>query len=107
MKEISIEQLKKDLVYLLETAPDNYARFMRSDKFKDKYGGYIDKINELTPLLADPYYKIKTKVYWVLHDIKEFPKCHCEGCHNAITRNVVSAVAGYSGTGMFCCNSCA
>lgn len=106
-KEITIEQLKKDLADLLETSPDNYARFLKSEKYKDKYEGYIDRINELTPLLQDPYYKLKTKIYWILHDIRDFPKCHCEGCHNVIARNVVSAVAGYSGTGLFCSNSCA
>ena len=107
MKEISIEQLKRDLEYLLKTAPDNYIRFLKSKKYRNKYENYIDKINELTPALQDPYYKLQTKIYWILHDIHDFPKCHCEGCHNVITRNVVSAIAGYSGTGLFCSNSCA
>ena len=107
MKEISIEQLKRDLEQLLKTAPDNYIRFLKSKKYRNKYENYIDKINELTPALQDPYYKLQTKIYWILHDIHDFPKCHCEGCHNVITRNVVSAIAGYSGTGLFCSNSCA
>ena len=43
-------------------------------------------VEEKTPLLSDPYYLISTKVYWVLHDMTDFPKCVV--CGKPITKNI-------------------
>ena len=39
----------------------------------------LDFINYKTPLLQDGFYKLSTKVYWVLNNIVEFPCCRVDG----------------------------
>lgn len=59
-------------------------------------------INDQTPLLQDPYYKWSTKVYWILHGIKDFPKCkHYDKCGTVFKYNV-KLFDGY----FECCKKC-
>ena len=63
-----------------------------------KYKGYpsmqylIDWINSVTPMLSDPVYTLATKIYWVLNDIHEFPKCKRDGCNNTLEGKNVKTV---------------
>lgn len=61
-------------------------------------------INELTPKLNDPYYNLKTKIFWILNDIHDFPICQV--CGKEIKKNVISVNLGYSGKGKYCSNKC-
>lgn len=51
-------------------------------------------IKEMTPKLNDKKYTISTRVFWILHNITDFPLC--SSCSKPITKNVVSVKQGYS-----------
>lgn len=44
-------------------------------------------IENLVPELKDPYYSMTTKLYWMLYDLKEYPKCVVCGKPIATKRN--------------------
>ena len=76
-----------------------------------KHKGYpsmqylIDWINSVTPMLSDPVYTLATKIYWVLNDIHEFPKCKRDGCNNTLEgKNVKTVTSGYYG--LYCSKKC-
>lgn len=48
----------------------NYIKILKAYR-KD----IIEWINNQTPLLSDKFYKLSTKIYWILNGITEFPKC--------------------------------
>lgn len=89
-----IEQLK----YIVKQFPSKYNRVIESKRSKDLKVW----INEQTPLLQDNFYKIKTKVYWVLHQLKDFPKCKL--CGKPFTNNVKLTI-GYPTYCKNCINS--
>ena len=65
----------------------------------------IDWINSVTPMLSDPVYTLATKIYWVLNDIHEFPKCKRDGCNNTLEgKNVKTVTSGYYG--LYCSKKC-
>lgn len=96
----------------LKTLVDSYPfswhkKILASGKNKNypskKY--LIEWINSVTPLLSDREYTIKTKIYWILNDIHDFPKCINETCHNKlIHRNVSKLTIGYKNK--FCSKKC-
>lgn len=67
-----------------------------------KYKFLQDWIIKQTPLLSDPYFNWKTKIYWVLNDIHEFSKC--EICGKDLKINVLNIVVGYKVK--TCCKEC-
>lgn len=76
-----------------------------------KHKGYpsmqylIDWINSVTPMLSDPVYTLATKIYWVLNDIHEFPKCKRNGCNNTLEgKNVTTVTKGYNC--QYCSDEC-
>lgn len=69
-----IIRFKKELKDLVEKQPISYGKIIKSVKYKYLF----DFINYQTSLLQDPFYRISTKVYWVIHDLIDFPVCkHC------------------------------
>lgn len=80
-----IEQIK----YLIKRFPQKYNRVICSSKSKDLFKW----INEQTPLLNNQFYKLKTKVYWILHNIKDFPKC--ANCNHIFDKINVKTTLGY------------
>lgn len=66
-----------------------------------KYLDLMEFIVYKTPLLNDSFYKLSTKVYWVLNDIKDFPKCHY--CGKPFIYVNSSATGNYP---TFCSASC-
>lgn len=53
--------------------------------------------------LSDPFYTFRTKLYWVVNDLTEFPRC--KECGNKLKfKNVDSVQRGYCD---FCSTSCA
>ena len=83
------EEIKQFLKWITNTYPDNYARMLKTEKYKK----YYDYIILNTPMLNDKKYKMSTKVYWILNDITDFPKCYV--CGTPITKNVISVNLGY------------
>lgn len=63
--------LYNELKDLVENYPNSYFSILK----RKEYRYMLDYINSKTPLLQNYKYKINTKVYWVLNDITEFPKC--------------------------------
>lgn len=53
-----------------------------------KHPELITFINENTPLLKDNVYKLKTKIYWLINDLKDFPKCKYCGKTIGINYNI-------------------
>ena len=53
--------------------------------------------------LSDPFYTFRTKLYWIIHDLTDFPKC--KECGKPLEhKNIDSVPKGYPD---YCCNSCA
>ena len=50
--------------------PLGYSSLLRHSK---KY--LKEWVEESTPMLNDPFYKMRTKIYWVLTGLDDFPKC--------------------------------
>lgn len=61
-------------------------------------------INDKTPLLSDKYYKLSTKIYWILNGITEFPRCKNINCNREMRQNVGQGSRGYRN---YCCQRCA
>lgn len=94
---VEISSYKEEIKYLIDNYPDNYSRMITS-KTRTALKEFIDS---QTPLLQDSYYKLSTKCFWILHDLKDFP-C-CKTCGKSLKYNVKVNV----GYGQFCSNSCA
>lgn len=51
--------------------------------------------------LSDSFYTFRTKLYWIVHDLTDFPRC--KYCNKPLEwKNIDSIQRGYSD---FCCNS--
>lgn len=75
-------QIQSTLRDMVEKFPRSYFK-----KIKAKNNHQLLKyIEDNTPLLSDSYYVISTKVYWIINNIFEFPKCKI--CDKPITKNV-------------------
>lgn len=88
------------LKLLVESCPSGYLMYLKNhERFNLTY--LMDWILLKTPKLADSFYSIQTKVYWILNNIEDFPLC--EICKNPLVFvNVKSAQKGYS---RYVCNS--
>lgn len=84
------EDLKADLKKLIAEKPMNYGQCCNSKA----YAELKSKIMAATPLLASPEFKFSTRVFWILNDITEFPKCYV--CGKDITRNIRTLETGYN-----------
>lgn len=69
-------------------------------------------INDVLPKLRDPIYNMKTKIYWILNGIQDFPFCANEthGKHTLEGKNVITSTLGYKHHSeqheIYCCNKC-
>ena len=79
-----------------------------------KYPYVIHWLNLHFIKLQDQKYTLLTKIYWLLNNITDFPKCQRLGCNNTLqNKNVSSLEAGYcsykksKNKKWFCCISCA
>ncbi len=55
--------------------------------------------------LSDPFYTFRTKLYWIVHDLTDFPRCKNPECNKPLEwKNIDSVPRGYCD---YCCNSCA
>ena len=76
----------QEIKHIVEKFPRNF-----SQKLTKEQRDYIE--NNVDPKVKD--YKFSMKVYWVLHDIHEFPKCENPDCPNRITKSIISIPQGY------------
>lgn len=69
-------------------------------------------INDVLPKLRDPIYSMKTKIYWILHGIQDFPACanKTHGRHTLEGKNVITSTLGYGHHvgqhELYCCDRC-
>lgn len=101
---ITENEMREIIKELIKQYPDTYIHKLKAKCYENKYGGFIEYINNYTKVLSDPKYRLPTKIYWFLNEIKDFPKC--KFCGKPITRNVASVIVGYTGGGKYCSNSC-
>ena len=65
------EQIQLTLRNMVEKFPRSYFK-----KIKAKANHQLLKyIEDNTPLLSNEYYVISTKVYWIINNITDFPRC--------------------------------
>ena len=83
------KELKEKILKLVELYPMNYGQCCASSSYHE----LGNEIKESVPLLSSDEYSFKTRIYWILNDIFDFPKC--EICGNKITRNVKTLELGY------------
>lgn len=77
-----------------------YSRILLREENSD----LLKWIEKKTPLLSDSYYKLSTKVYWVLNGITEFPRCENPECNKEMRQNVGLFSRAYR---KYCCPRCA
>ena len=81
----NIEKLK----FLIQKQPSNYKLFLTNPKYnlQDLFNwieNYNDKLKNN---------QLKTKIYWILNGLTDFPKCIC--CGKPIISDVYSVIQGY------------
>ena len=77
----------------------NYKSYGMIFKKKSHLKNFVEVVT--SPFLSDPFYTFRTKLYWVVNDLKEFPRCRY--CNKPLKwKNVNSVKQGYPD---FCCNS--
>ena len=90
----------KDKLVQLKRLNDirTFHAYVRSNKI------LMDDINAHTPLLQNWKYNVQTKIYWIIKDITEFPKC--KTCDNiiGIKKNIGVDIKHYT---QYCSKKCA
>lgn len=86
-------QLKTQILELIELKPVNYGQCCASSTYK-KLG---EKIKKAVPKLESSNYSFKTRIFWILNDLHDFPEC--EICHKKVLRNVWTLKFGYRKNG--------
>lgn len=72
--ESNYEKLK----WLCTAQKSNYVMYLTDEKFGLKF--LLDWIFAQTLLLDSPAYELKTRIYWTLNNIQDFPLCEvCNG----------------------------
>lgn len=88
-----------EIIDIVNSNPVQYSNIIRGKKY------LIEWINSVLPLLNDKKYELRTKVYWIINNIENFPKCkNYNICHNDFSnRNIRGLKIGY---GTFCSSKC-
>lgn len=99
------EEYDNEIKEIIKLNPKNYIKMIMSKGFKNRYKNrsyLIDYINSVTPLLNDTFYSLKTKLFWVLNRIQDFPRC--KGCGKKLEQyNIKKLKDGYK---LFCSREC-
>ena len=84
------EKLKEKLFALIKEKPANYGQCCCSKAYTE----LRTEILAATPKLLSDEFDFKTRIFWILHDITDFPKCSV--CGKPITRNIKTLQSGYN-----------
>ena len=99
---ITRQFLKENIRKIVNDYPKSWSQIIRSSKNGTSYECLIEYF---IPKVKGNEYTLATKVYWLLNDLKDFPKCMNSKCSNTFEhRNVVSLQKGYR---KHCCPQCA
>lgn len=85
---------KEKLQMLVDNCPSGYLLYLKNAK-KFEISDLAQWIVSSTPKLSDTIYTWQTKVYWILNNIVDFPKC-CICGSPMVGCNVKSAQKGYA-----------
>ena len=95
---------------------EEYLKYLKDLIYKVNYKNQLNSkknvrlrefINDSVPELSDPFFTLQTKIYWLLNDIHEFPKCQNENCHHVFNDVNVVPKYGYQKYCSYkCSNSC-
>jgi len=94
-----IEQYTVRIRDIIAKHPKTFGHVIKSSKNKD----IITFLDSMFPLLADNFYKLNTKLYWLFNGLSDFPVCECPDCHSKILRNAFF----YDRYPLYCSRSCA
>ena len=83
------EKLKEKILKLIQDRPLNYGQCCQSKAYKL----LKDEVLAATPKLNEEY-SFKTRFFWILNDIVDFPKCCI--CGQPVLQNVVTVQNGYN-----------
>ena len=96
------EELKTKIFQVIHKFPNSFSRIIKS---KNCDSSILESLDFYYPQLKDPCYSVQTKIYWLMNDLKEFPKCGNSKCYNTFEhRNVKNWKLGYHKN---CCPQCA
>ena len=87
-------ELFNELVRLVTTTGSNYIRLVKKNNELLKY------IKENTPLLNDNIHSLKTRIYWILNGLTDFPTCKECGKKEPYMKKNVRNIYGY----LECCS---
>lgn len=94
-------KLDEEIRDIVKKNPRNFTRVLRSKGFKNRCPDrtyLLDYIYKCTPLLCDDIHTLKTRVYWVLNHLEDFPECKnvkAGKTHKLKTANVLHIESGY------------
>ena len=102
------DKYESELRQLIANNPKNFIRMIKSKGFKGRCPDRTHLVNyiyECTPMLDDSIHTFKTRLYWTLNHIQDFPICAntIDGQHRMHDANVVSLDDGYR---KYCCSKC-
>jgi hypothetical protein len=78
------------LLKIISNYKNNYQNII-----KTQYPELYKWIFENTSLLNEPIYKFKTRIYWIINNLTDFPLCKSCG-KKLINKNVISIYEGYN-----------
>ena len=109
---IQIKQCTEDLKRLVASS-DKYLLKINAKGRKrcpneiPQFAYLKDFILDQTPLLADSFYSMQTRVFWLINDIFSWDddRVCCANCHKPFKdKNVINVYTGYH---KYCCVKCA
>lgn len=95
------DEYEAEIRSIVQQNPKNYVKILKSTGFKNRYQDrsyLVDYIYQCTPMLSDDVHTFKTRLYWTLNRLQDFPVCmnKADGKeHKMITTNVKKLKDGY------------
>ena len=103
MKGLEDNRTLKEL--LLDVVSKHPRSYLQKLKLYDDYDCILAQIIECTSKLTNPNISLKTRVYWIINDIYDFPRCSNPKCNRLLDdKNIKNIIVGYP---THCCPQCA
>ena len=99
-KIIYDDKYEKEINDIIRLNPKNYVRVLKSRGFKGRCPNrkyLLDYIYRCTPMLDDSRHSLKTRIYWTVHRMADFPTCANDrhSVHRLDVDNVLNMEKGY------------
>lgn len=94
------DEYEAEIRRIVEENPKTYVKMLKSQGFKGRYPDrkyLVDYVYQCTPLLDDAVHTFKTRLYWTLNRLQDFPACGNDtaGVHKMTKVNVKKLKDGY------------